>query len=320
MLRIWITGGAGFIGSHLCQSWINQGHEVRCIDNLSSGTVENLKQGLLDHTRFKFVERDVCEPWPLPMGSLRRPDVVYHLASLASPVDYIRDPIGTIRANTEGVRHALDFVRAAKCRLVYASTSEVYGNPTQTPQVEELSGTLKPQSVRAPYYVAKGAGEALVYAYKKHHGVNALVGRIFNTFGPRMRREDGRCVPSFIDRALKNKPLLVHGDGRQTRSFCYVSDTVRALVRMGVVDSFDGPVNIGNDQETSIFTLARTIIRMLESKSDIHYCGRYEDDPNRRCPDLQKADKVLQWRPSVSLKQGLINTLLDDRDRYASTS
>lgn len=304
-MRIWVAGGAGFIGSHLCEELLARGDEVRCIDNLSSGSLQNL-EACRKNPRFQVVERDICNgPWPVPMNT-RRPDVIYHLASLASPVDYLRDPVATILANTEGTRNVLEFARTAGSRVVYVSTSEIYGDPKQTPQVEGLSGELDPESPRAPYYASKGVGEALSYAYRKL-GVEVAVARVFNTYGPRMRIDDGRCVPTFIAQALRNEPLPVHGNGSQTRSLCFVDDTVEALMLLGKTTA--GPVNIGNDLEISIFALARLIVTLTGSESKVEYTSRISDDPNRRCPDLTKAAKVLGWCPKVPLKEGLLRTI-----------
>lgn len=303
---VWVVGGAGFIGSHLCEALLAAGHQVRCLDNLSSGSMDNLK-GCENNPNFRFVERDVCYPWPVPIGN-RRPDLVYCLASFASPVDYLNKPVETIMANTQGVKNMLDFCQEVNARFVYCSTSEVYGDPKESPQREGLSGELNPESPRAPYYASKGVGEALVYAYRKK-GLIASCVRIFNTYGPRMRIDDGRCVPTFIHKALRNEDVPVHGDGSQTRSMCYVTDTVEALVLVGEQEESVGPINVGNDLEISMLALAKFIIAVTGSESKIVYGKRIADDPNRRCPDITKIYRELGWSPEISLKEGIIKTI-----------
>lgn len=303
-MRVWVTGGAGFLGSHLCEALIGSGAEVRAIDNLSSGSLENiqsLSQG------FELIRRDVCEPWPLPMTRFRQPDVIYHLASLASPREYKKDPLGTIRVNTEGTIQALRFARRAQSKLVYVSTSEVYGDPVMLPQREESAGAIHPTSSRAPYSLSKAAGEAAVFAAARKEKIPVTVVRVFNTYGPRMAPDDGRCVPTFIARALRGESLQLVGGGEQTRSLCYVSDTVAAL--MACSEPLGGPINIGNDQEISIRDLAEMVRLLTRTSSGIEVLPRDEEDPRRRQPDISQARKLLGWGPQMSLEAGLLKTI-----------
>lgn len=302
---VWVVGGAGFIGSHLCEALLEAGHVVSCFDNLSSGSLKNLRE-FKDNPNFSFINRDVCYPWPT--SAINKPDLIYCLASLASPVDYLNYPVETMMANTTGVKALLESCQRFGSRFVYTSTSEVYGDPKESPQYEGLAGELNPESPRAPYYASKGVGEALVYAYRRK-GLIASVVRVFNTYGPRMRHDDGRSVSTFLTKAIRNEDIPVHGNGDQTRSFCYVSDTVAALVLVGMYNKSMGPINIGNDQEISILALAKFAISLTGSKSDITYERRVSDDPSRRCPDIRKIHKELGWSPKVSLKEGLLKMI-----------
>jgi len=297
----WVAGGAGFIGTHLCEALAARGDTVVCLDNLSSGEFTS-RPNQTNHFW------DVCDSLE-ESTIVDPPDVIFHLASLASPADYLRDPVGAIRANTEGTKQLLDLAKKYEAHLVYTSTSEIYGDPKETPQREGLSGELDPESPRAPYYASKGVGEALCYAYKQR-GQEVSVLRLFNTYGPGMRLNDGRCVPTFIAAALRNDPIPMHGNGSQTRSLCYVDDTVEAIVKVGDLEkSLQGPVNIGNDFEVSIFLLAKLITTLTKSDSEVVSTERLADDPNRRCPEISKAQALLDWVPKITLKDGLLRTI-----------
>lgn len=314
-MRVWVTGGAGFLGSHLCEAFLDRGAKVRCIDNLSSGRIENLRT-LDGDANFLFVCRDVCDVWPLPMQHDKHPDVVYHMASLASPVDYARDPVATIEANTLGTMNVLKFAKQTGARVVYVSTSEVYGNPREVPQYEDTIGSVEPTSPRAAYCLSKMAGEALVYSHHRQFGTEVCVVRIFNTYGPRMRSDDGRAVPTFIRQALAGESLTIHGNGKQTRSFCYVDDTVRALLRCAEPSrGLLWPVNVGSDVELTVGELAEQIQKLVGSSSQVVYAPRFDDDPDRRRPSLVRASKMLDWAPEVSLREGLLKTI-----EYARTA
>lgn len=307
-MRCVVAGGAGFIGSHLCEELLARGDSVRCVDNLSSGRRENIEH-LLKNPNFDFQDRDICELWPIPLRSEKRPQIIYHLASHASPKDYVGDPVATVLSNTQGTYQILKFAREVKARVVYTSTSEVYGDPTEVPQSEESGGILNPLSFRAPYSMSKGAGEALVYGFYRQFGLDFGVARIFNTYGPRMRVDDGRCVPTFIDQAMHGRPLSIHGDGTQTRSLCYVTDTVRGLIALG--DSTEpGPFNIGSNQEITIRSLAEEIGNAFAGTFNLDLRPNpFDDDPKRRCPDISKAATQLEWLPEVSLQDGLQKTI-----------
>ncbi|MEW6553844.1 MAG: UDP-glucuronic acid decarboxylase family protein [Actinomycetota bacterium] len=298
-MKVLVTGGAGFIGSHLCERLVSQGDDVICLDNLCTGALSNIAQ-LQGDPRFRFVLADATSPITLEV------DAVAHLASPASPVDYSRLAVETMQVNSLGTFQALEVARKNGARFLLASTSEVYGDPLQTPQEEGYFGNVNPIGPRACYDEAKRFAEALTSSYRRIYGLRVVILRIFNTFGPRMRREDGRVVPNFILQALAGKPLTVYGDGSQTRSFCYVDDLVEGIYRALVTDAAVGEViNLGNDEEMTVLELAERIKGITASDSTITYQPLPEDDPQRRRPRLDKAMTILGWRPEVELETGL---------------
>ena len=300
--RIVVTGGAGFLGSHLCASLLLGGNEVVCVDNLATGSASNLS-GLSKKAGFTVVRHDVSSGLPVE-GAV---DAVLHFASPASPVDYLKMPIRTLEVGSLGTQHALMLAHAKKARFLLASTSEVYGEPRVHPQREGYRGSVDPVGPRGVYNETKRFAEAMTMAYHRHHGVNTAIARIFNTYGPRMRPDDGRVVPNFITAALGNQPLTVFGDGEQTRSFCYVDDMVRGL--LALLDStVHQPVNIGNPKEITINRLADVVLSVTGSSSSLRYRKLPSDDPTRRCPDIGRAEALLGWTPEVPLAQGLKHT------------
>lgn len=302
-MKVIVTGGSGFIGSHLCEALIENGDEVICLDNELTSSRDNLAS-IEGRTGFEFIEHDVCDPWP----ALRfKPDIIYHMASPASPVDYMKHSLETMRVNSEGARQALEVAKSAGARIVLASTSEVYGDPLKNPQVESYWGNVNPVGPRSCYDEAKRFAEALAKSYSRLYGTETVIVRIFNTFGPRMRKYDGRVVPNFINQALDGKPLTVYGDGSQTRSFCYINDMVNALMKAGRVKAAANEViNVGNPGEMTILELAK-VIKEEFSATDlaIEFCELPEDDPMRRRPDISKAREILNWEPVVGLEEGL---------------
>ncbi len=306
-MRILITGGAGFIGSHLCDRLLTEGHEVVAMDNLSTGTVENIAH-LSGRDRFHFIKHDVTNYIYVP-GPL---DAVLHLASLPSPVDYLNYPIQTLKVGALGTHKTLGLALAKGARYLLASTSEVYGDPMQHPQSEDYWGNVNPVGPRGVYDESKRFAEALTMAYHRYHGVETRIARIFNTYGPRMRADDGRVVPNFICQALRTDPLTVYDDGSRTRSFCYVDDLVEGLVRLLLSDE-TRPVNLGNPQEMTILEFAHTVLQVTGSRSQITFVyptdERTKDDPQVRCPDISRARKVLDWEPRVPLEEGLAQTV-----------
>ncbi|HOG47890.1 MAG TPA: SDR family oxidoreductase [Anaerolineae bacterium] len=312
-MRILITGGAGFIGSHLCDRLLADGHEVMAIDNLITGSTRNIEH-LAGHERFRFIKHDVTE-YIYVEGPL---DAVLHLASLPSPVDYLNEPIKTLKVGALGTHKALGLARAKGARFLLASTSEVYGDPAVHPQSESYWGHVNPVGPRGVYDEAKRFAEALTMAYHRTHGLQTRIVRIFNTYGPRMRLDDGRVVPNFVKQALLGEPLTVFDDGLRTRSFCYYSDLVEGICRLLRSDEVE-PVNLGNPHEMTILDFARLIIRLSGSRSEIRFVTpndqRTADDPNRRCPDITKAQRVLGWQPEVPVELGLRHTIAWFRDR-----
>ena len=303
MARILITGGAGFIGSHLCERFLEEGDAVICMDNFRTSTPDNIAH-LFANRRFMFIEQDVTT-YIYVKGPL---DGILHFASPASPVDYQELPIPTLKVGSLGTHKALGLAKEKSARFLLASTSEVYGDPLVHPQNEEYWGNVNPIGPRGVYDEAKRFAEALTMAYHRAHGVETRIVRIFNTHGPRMRLNDGRVVPNFISQALGGEPLTVYGDGSQTRSFCYVSDLVEGMVRL-LRSDYTGPVNCGNPQEVTILEFARTIIRLSGSKSPIVFRPLPEDDPKVRQPDIARARKLLGWEPRVGLEEGLRRTI-----------
>ena len=301
--RAAVTGGAGFLGSHLCEALLAQGTQVVCLDNFLTGTPENVAH-LIPDPDFQLVRCDVTHYLHVP-GDL---DLVLHFASPASPVDYLRLPIETLRVGGEGTLHALGLAKEKGARFVLASTSEVYGDPLEHPQGETYWGNVNPIGPRAVYDEAKRYAEALTTAYRNSRGVDTAIVRIFNTYGPRMRLDDGRAIPTFIRQALEGEPLTVAGDGRQTRSVCYVTDTVEGVIALASHDH-PGPVNIGNHREMSVLDLATVIRSMIGSEAPIRFIDRPVDDPNLRRPDTALARSVLGWVPRVDLEEGLRTTV-----------
>ncbi len=307
-MKILITGGAGFIGSHLAEFYLKNGHYITVIDNFITGSEENI-ENFLSHPRFSFIKADVSE---FNFSKLREKyDVVFHLASPASPIKYMQHPLETIKANVYATERILKAAMEGKFRrVVYASTSEVYGDPLEHPQKESYWGNVNPRGPRACYDESKRLGETLCYVYFSKYNVDVRTARIFNTYGPRMDLEDGRVVSTFVVRALKGEDLPVHGKGKQTRSFCYVDDMVRGLDKLAVIENLAGEVfNLGNPEEKTILELAHIIIRLTGSSSKISFIDRPIDDPERRQPDIAKAKKVLGWKPEVPLEEGLRRTI-----------
>ena len=302
-MKILVTGGAGFIGSHLCDYLLDNGHEVVCMDNLLTGSEENISH-LLNNENFEFVNHDVTEFIKVD-GDL---DYILHFASPASPVDYLELPIQTLKVGSLGTHNALGLAKAKNAKFLLASTSEVYGDPLVHPQPESYWGNVNPTGPRGVYDEAKRFAEALTLAYHRTHKINTRIARIFNTFGPRMRMKDGRVVPNFMTQALTGKPLTVYGDGSQTRSFCYVSDMVEGIHKL-MLSSGSEPVNLGNPQEMSIIDFAKKINELTGSESEIVFEDLPIDDPKTRQPDITKAKSVLGWEPKVSLDEGLKKTL-----------
>ncbi len=311
--RIVVTGGAGFLGSHLLDHLIGEGASVVCLDNLSTGDEHNVAHHL-GNPRFVFVRQDVTEYLFVP-GPV---DAVVHLASPASPIDYLRLPIQTLKVGALGTHNALGLAKAKQARFLLASTSEVYGDPQVHPQPETYWGHVNPIGPRGVYDEAKRYAEALTYAYHRTHDVEVRVARIFNTYGPRMRMDDGRAVPTFITQALDNEPLTVHGSGAQTRSLVYVDDLVDGLVRLLLADESE-PVNLGSDEELSILKLARAIVDVVGSTSTIVEHPRPVDDPEVRRPDITRAQTILGWHATTPLREGLARTVAWYRDADIST-
>ncbi len=302
-MRILVTGGAGLIGSHLCDYFIARGDEVIAIDNFITGSPDNIAR-LQNHPRFSFIRQDVTEHIRLD-GYV---DAVLHFASPASPVSYTAYPIQTLKVGALGTHKACGLARAKGARFLLASTSEVYGDPLVHPQREDYWGNVNPIGPRGVYDEAKRFAEAMTLAYHRAHNLDVRIVRIFNTYGPRNALDDGRVVPNFIGQALRGEPLTVHGDGSQTRSFCYVSDLVEGIVRL-LESNETTPVNLGNPNETSILTFAEKINALTGNKAGIVFRPRPVDDPGRRCPDISKAKRVLGWEPKVSLDDGLCMTI-----------
>jgi dTDP-glucose 4,6-dehydratase len=310
--RAVVTGGAGFIGSHVCDALVAAGVRVVCVDNLLTGTTENVGH-LIGRSGFQMLVGDVVDPLPID-GEV---DLVLHLASPASPRDYQRYPIETLATGGTGTLNMLSFARAKRARLVLASTSEVYGDPLQHPQTEQYWGNVNPIGPRSVYDEAKRFAEAATAAYRREHGVDTAIVRFFNTYGPRMRVDDGRVVPSFIHSALAGRPLHVTGDGMQTRSLCYVDDTVRGLLAMAASDR-EGPVNLGGTEELTILDVARLILALCDSDSDILFIDRPADDPRLRWPDITRARTQLDWHPRIPVREGLSATIEWYRSRQAA--
>jgi dTDP-glucose 4,6-dehydratase len=297
-----VTGGAGFLGSHLCDELLARGHRVICIDNLETGSLANIEH--IRHERFINLNVDIIEPYFIDEPI----DFVYHLASPASPIDYLRLPLHTLKVGSYGTHHTLGLAKKHRARFLIASTSEVYGDPKVHPQPETYWGHVNPIGPRGVYDEAKRYAEALTMAYHRQQGVDTAIARIFNTFGPRMRPHDGRAIPTFLRQALQDRPITVFGDGSQTRSFCYVEDEIRGLIALAESEYHD-PVNIGNPDEYTLLELAELVIELTDSKSEIVFEALPTDDPKVRQPDITLAREILGWEPVVDLREGLQRTI-----------
>ena len=302
MARILVTGGAGFIGSNLCDALIRQGHDVLCVDNLFSGSRDNIRH-LLGHPYFEFIRHDMIHPF------FAEVDMIYHLACPASPMHYQHNPIKTIKTNVMGTINMLGLAKRVKARILLASTSEVYGDPALHPQPETYWGNVNPIGIRSCYDEGKRVAETLMMDYHRQNGVDIRIVRIFNTYGPRMAIQDGRVVSNFIVQALRGEELTIYGDGNQTRSFCYVSDMVEGIIKMAETEGLTGPVNLGNPKDSTILEIAQKILSIAGSKSPIVFRPLPPDDPARRCPDITLAQEKLAWSPRVSLDEGLEKTV-----------
>jgi UDP-glucuronate decarboxylase len=311
-MRILVTGGAGFIGSHLIDRLMEQGHDVICLDNFYTGHKRNILKWF-NHPNFELVRHDVTEPIRLEV------DQVYHLACPASPVHYQYNPVKTIKTNVMGTLYMLGLAKRVNARFLLASTSEVYGDPEIHPQTEEYRGNVNPIGIRSCYDEGKRVAETLAFDYHRQNDVDIRVIRIFNTYGPRMLENDGRVVSNFIVQALKGQPLTVYGDGSQTRSFCYVSDLVEGMMRMMNGD-YIGPVNLGNPDEYTILELAQAVQQMVNPNVAIEFKPLPQDDPRRRKPDITRAKTHLDWQPTVPLQDGLKRTIADFRERIEASA
>ena len=301
--QILVTGGAGFIGSHLCEKLLDEGHEVICLDNCFTGNKSNIYH-LMDNPKFEFLRHDITFPLYLEV------DTIFNLACPASPIHYQFDPVQTTKTSVHGAINMLGLAKRVKARILQASTSEVYGDPAIHPQLESYTGNVNPIGPRSCYDEGKRCAETLFFDYYRQYQMPIKVVRIFNTYGPRMHFNDGRVVSNFIVQALRNEPITVYGDGSQTRSFCYVEDLVRGIIQvMDTEQNFIGPMNLGNPFEVSILDLAKKIIDLAGSTSEITFKPLPIDDPKRRCPDIALAEKKLRWRPATELSQGLQQTI-----------
>jgi len=301
--RVLVTGGAGFLGSHLCERLLERGDDVLCADNFFTGTRGNIEH-LLDSKRFELLRHDVTFPLYVEV------DEIYNLACPASPVHYQFDPVQTTKTSVHGAINMLGLAKRLKARIFQASTSEVYGDPEMHPQQESYWGRVNPVGLRSCYDEGKRCAETLFFDYHRQHGISIKVARIFNTYGPRMHPHDGRVVSNFIVQALKGEPITLYGDGRQTRSFCYVDDLIEGFLRfMDSADDFPGPLNLGNPVEFTIRELAESVIRMTGSRSELVFCPLPADDPRQRQPDIALAQGVLGWRPTIELAEGLKRTI-----------
>jgi UDP-glucuronate decarboxylase len=307
--RVLVTGGAGFLGSHLCDKLIADGHEVICLDNFFTGKKKNIAH-LLNNPKFEIMRHDVVQPIYAEV------DWIFNLACPASPVHYQRDPVRTIKTNVMGALNSLGCAKQNNARVLQASTSEVYGDPKVHPQPESYRGAVNPIGIRACYDEGKRTAETLFFDYHRQHGLDIRVVRIFNTYGPRMTANDGRVVSNFIVQALKGEDITVYGDGTQTRSFCYVDDLIDGIVKMMNVENFTGPVNLGNPGEFTMLELAELVLKLTGSKSKIVYRPLPSDDPTQRCPVIDLAKEKLNWQPTVKLEDGLKLTIEYFRENY----
>ncbi len=313
MSTVLVTGGAGFLGSHLCDRLIAEGHEVLCVDNFFTGTKANIAH-LIGHPRFELIRHDIVHPLYVEA------DAIYNLACPASPVHYQYNAIKTIKTSTLGMVNVLGLAKRCGAPLLQASTSEVYGDPEVHPQPETYWGHVNPIGPRSCYDEGKRVAESLCVNYAQAHGMKVRIARIFNTYGPRMAPSDGRVVSNFITQALRGKPLTVYGDGSQTRSFCYVDDLIEGLIRLMHTEDDPGPVNLGNPVENTMLELAQTVLDLTNSRSPIEYRPLPADDPKRRCPDISRAREKLGWEPQIDLRTGLFNTIEYYRRQLAETA
>lgn len=302
-MKALITGGAGFIGSHLCDFLLEKGFEVAVVDDLITGREENIKRHFND-PRFSFIKQDAADF----VGYEGKIDYILHLASPASPADYLAYPIQTLKAGSLGTLNTLELAKEKKAKFLLASTSEVYGDPLVSPQTEDYWGNVNPVGPRSVYDETKRFAEALTMTYHRVHGLDTRIVRIFNTYGPRMKANDGRAIPNLINQALKNEPLTIYGDGGQTRSFCFISDMVEGLYKLMLSDIHE-PINLGNPDEKTILELSRIVLKLMNSKSRIEHKPLPVDDPRKRKPDISKAQKLLGWQPKVGLEEGLKRTI-----------
>src|SRR3984957_14172996 len=302
-MRTLITGGGGFLGSHLCERFLAEGHDVVCLDNFITGNPVNV-QHLQGNARFTFLRHNISNHIEID-GPI---DNILHFASPASPVDYLAHPIPTLKVGSLGTHNTLGLAKAKNARYLLASTSEVYGDPERHPQREDYWGNVNPIGIRGVYDEAKRFTEAMVMAYHRTHGINTHIIRIFNTYGERMRLDDGRVLPNFMGQALREEPLTIYGDGSQTRSFCYVDDLIDGIVRLSRSDEHM-PVNIGDPNEFTILECAQAVLDATGSKSELRFLALPQDDPTRRCPDITRAKTLLGWEPKISLKEGLAKSL-----------
>jgi len=301
--RILVTGGAGFLGSHLCERLLNDGNDVLCVDNFYTGTKDNILH-LVENPHFEMMRHDVTFPLYVEV------DEIYNLACPASPIHYQFDPVQTTKTSVHGAINMLGLAKRVKAKIFQASTSEVYGDPQMHPQREEYWGNVNPIGFRSCYDEGKRCAETLFFDYRRQHQLRIKVARIFNTYGPRMHPNDGRVVSNFIVQALKGESLTIYGEGKQTRSFCYVDDLIEAFVRlMATADEVTGPMNLGNPGEFTIRELAETVIEMTGSHSKLEFKPLPSDDPIQRCPEISLASKTLDWKPRIALRQGLVNTI-----------
>lgn len=301
--RILITGGAGFLGSHLCERLLQKDHDVFCVDNLFTGSINNLK-GFMNHASFTFVEKDICEPFDLKV------DYICNFACPASPPYYQKDPVKTVKTNVLGALNMLELAQRQGAVIIQASTSEVYGDPQMHPQQEKYWGHVNPIGLRSCYDEGKRCAETLCFDYHRQYALPVKVVRIFNTYGPRMLPNDGRVISNFIMQALQNLPITLYGDGMQTRSFCYVDDLIDAIISIMQTEANQtGPINLGNPLEYTIYEIAKLIIQLTGSQSRITYHSLPQDDPKQRCPDIALAKSILHWKPKINLEEGLFRTI-----------
>lgn len=311
-MRILVTGGAGFIGSHLCERLVSEGNEVLCLDNFFTGRRENIFH-LLDNPRFELLRHDVTEPILLEV------DQIYNLACPASPVHYQYNPVKTVKTSVMGAINMLGLAKRVRARILQASTSEVYGDPLIHPQTEDYWGNVNPIGLRSCYDEGKRLAETLMTDYHRQNKVDIRIARIFNTYGPRMLENDGRVVSNFVVQALRGQPLTLYGEGQQTRSFCYVDDLIEGLIRLMNTENLHEPVNLGNPGEFTIRQLAEEVIKTCESKSSLTYMPLPADDPRQRKPDITKAQTLLNWNPTIPLREGLKKTVEDFKTRLKSS-